>query len=410
MSQAWRHFLAACGAVALQAACLAAPALAQDDERLLPGLYPEAPAIAEPSDPFFDIDWSLALRGSYSRTTTGERFDTRLLPAISLEHIGKRAALTLDADAEIVRPSGGGELHLGGLRLGLQGGYDLSRDTRLTATGGLSITQALPGTPGVASDIATPARAVSGDIELGATRRFGKLNVGVTGGVARHVYGPTTLANGTVTDNSGRNYTAYDAGLRVGYQVTPIFEVFGQANLGRDSFDNGLAGPRLDATDTSLLAGVTGRWSSVLEASVSTGIGLRRFDEAGLAEVSSQLYDARIRFTPDPTWRFSAGLATTLAPPGPQGSGTTRIDHAAHAGVDYDVNSWLALRALANWNMARFAGSVEQEKGHGWGLGADYKVNAHTAVTADYDYDHTQSSRNGTQEAHRVTMGVTVSR
>ena len=85
-------------------------------------------------------------------------------------------------------------------------------------------------------------------------------------------------------------------------------------------------------------------------------------------------------------------------------------DHAAHAGVDYDVNSWLALRALANWNMARFAGSVEQEKGHGWGLGADYKVNAHTAVTADYDYDHTQSSRNGTQEAHRVTMGVTVSR
>ena len=57
-----------------------------------------------------------------------------------------------------------------------------------------------------------------------------------------------------------------------------------------------------------------------------------------------------------------------------------------------------------------FAGSVEQEKGHGWGLGADYKVNAHTALSADYGYDHAESTANGVQDAHRVTVGVTLSR
>jgi hypothetical protein len=78
--------------------------------------------------------------------------------------------------------------------------------------------------------------------------------------------------------------------------------------------------------------------------------------------------------------------------------------------VGYTVNSWLALRAKANWSTSRFIGSGETEREYGWGLGADYSVNAHTAVTADYDYAKTTNSTDGVEDAHRVTMGVTVSR
>lgn len=418
LSQAWRHILA--GAVALQALCLAAPVLAgeADDERLLPGLYPEAPVplgdagLREPYDPFFDVDWSVALRGTYSRTSSGERFDMQLAPRASLEHVGTRSAIRLDADAEITRPNNDGQISVTGLRLGLEAGYDLDRDTRLAATGNLAVSQALAGTPGIASNVALAPRTVSGGGELGLTRHFGKVNVGLTGGLSRTVYGPTTLDSGAVVDNSDQNYTAYEAGLRVGYQMTPILEVFAQAKLGRDVFDTAPAAPglRMDATNTSLRGGVTGRWNGVLEATVSTGLGLRRFDAAGVEEVTSQLYDARILYTPDSTWRFGAGFATTLAPTGPNGAGSARIAHAANADVHYTVNSWLALRAAMDWSTARFAGSPDTETGHGWSVGADYKLNAHTAVTADYDYDYTESTRNGVQDAHRVTMGVTLSR
>ncbi|ODT77447.1 MAG: hypothetical protein ABS76_27060 [Pelagibacterium sp. SCN 64-44] len=417
LSQAWRHILA--GAVALQALCLAVPALAggADGERLLPGVYPEAPVplgdagLREPYDPFFDVDWSVALRGSYSRASSGERFDTRLAPKISLEHVGTRAAVRLDADAEVTRPNGDGQISVTGLRLGLEAGYDLDRDTRLVGSGDFTVSQGVAGTPGIASNVVSPARSVSGGGELGVTRRFGKLNIGLTGGLTRTVYGPTTLDSGALVDNWRQNYTAYDAGLRVGYQITPILEVFAEAGLGRDVFDNApMAGPRLDATNTSLRGGVTGRWNSGLEATVSTGLGLRRFDAAGLEEVTSQLYDAQIRYAPDSTWRLGAGFATTLAPTGPDGAGAARIAHAANASVDYKINSWLALRAGLDWNTARFAGSPDTETGHGWRVGADYTLDARTAVTADYDYAYAESSRNGVQDAHRVTMGVTVSR
>lgn len=425
----WRQTIGQAGAAALCAICLVAPVLAAsdhslgdgsdtDNERLLPDVYPADPVLdsgewlREPYDPFFDVDWSVSLRGSYTKSTSGERFDIRIVPQVGLEHIGVRSAINLDASAELVRPSEGGNIDIGALRLDLQTGYDLDSVTRFTANGNLSLTQATPGTPGLASNIAVAPQTVTGGADLALSRQFGRFNVSVTGAAQRNVYGPTTLTSGLVTDNSDQNYWALDSGLRVGFEATPIFEVFGQAGLGRDIFDlpSSILGAYPNATDVTLVGGVTGRWNGILEATASAGVGLRRFDTAGLDEVVTQLYDASVTFTPDPTWRMTAAFATTVAPPGPNGAGSARVDYSAKAEIGYTVNSWLALRALADWNSARFVGNADTETGYGLGAGADYKVNAHTVVTADYGYDHSESSSNGVQDAHRVTVGITLSR
>ncbi|WEK04780.1 MAG: outer membrane beta-barrel protein [Candidatus Devosia phytovorans] len=411
------------------ALCVAGPVLAASDHslgdgsktdnaRLLPDVYPGDPVLVdgsaggEPYDPFLDVDWSVALRGTYTKGTDGERFDTYLVPSVSLEHTGTRSALRFDGSAEVVRPDEGNEIDISALRLGLDTAYQLDSATRITGSGNLSVTRAVPGTPGLASDVVEASRTVSGGGTVGITREFGKFNLSLTGGAQRTTYGPTTYADGLVRDNSVDDYWALDSGLRVGFQVTPIFEVFGQATVGRDMFDNDSPslGVSMDAADYTLRAGVTGRWNEVLEVTGSAGLGLRKFDVADLGEVVTQLYDAQLIYTPDPTWRFTAGFATTVTPPGPTGSGVVRVDHTATAEVGYTVNSWLALRALADWNMARFEGSDNEETGHGFALGADYTVNAHTAVSADYGYDYSDSTSYGVQDAHRVTMGVTIAR
>jgi hypothetical protein len=410
------------------ALCLALPAMAAsdhtsgdgsgtDNERLLPGIYPADPVLAnadwlrEPYDPFFDVDWSVALRGSYTRATSGEHFTVLLVPTVSLDHKGSRSAINITGSAEIARPADG-QVDVSALRLGGTTGYALDSDTDLTAGGNLSVTRAVAGTPGLASNIAIAPQTIAGGVDLGVTRQFGKFNVGLTGAFDRSVYGQTTLVDASVVDNSEQNVWSMDAGLRVGFQATPIFEVFGQAGLGRDVFDlpSSVLLVKTDATTASLEAGVTGRWNDILEATASTGVAFRRFDEASLGEVTAQLYNANITFTPDPTWRMTAGFATTVEPPGPNGGGLTRIGYSANAEVAYTVNSWLALRALADWSSARFVGSTNTETGYGWGLGADYNVNAHTALTADYGYDYSDSTANGVQDAHQVTVGITLSR
>ncbi len=413
---------------ALWVLCCAAPVLAasdssngdgskSDNERLLPGVFPADPVLAsgeslrEPYHPFFDLDWSTSLRGSYTKATGGERFDIRLVPTISLDHQGSRSAINITGEAEVVRPQDE-QIDISALRLNLSGGYQLDSVTELRANGNFALTQDVAGTPGVGSDVLVAPETLSGGYDLGATRQFGRFNVSVTGAVQRTIYGDTTQVGGAIIDISDQDVWSLDTGLRVGLQATPIFELFGQASLGRDVFDqpSSVLLIKTDATDATIEGGVTGKWNETLEATVSTGLNLRRFDEASLGEFTTRLYDASITFRPDPTWVARAGFSTVVAPPGPGGSGTSRVEYAADVDLGYTVNSWLALRANATWSTARYSGSGETERGYGWGMGADYTVNAHTAVTADYGYAKTTSSTDGVEDAHRVTMGVTVSR
>ncbi len=407
---------------------MSAPALAQslgdgsdgDNLRLLPGVYPampvdplplDFPGLREPYDPFFNIDWSVALRGAYTKTDDDEQYDVVLAPSVTLDHTGSRSRIGLDASAEIDQPVDG-QVNVGALRLDLRTSYALDSLTTLDANADLSIDQDRPGTPGLDSNITEAPQTIVGSVDGAVTRQFGRFNVGVTGAVTRSVYGPTRYAGGIEVDNSEQDFWALDGGLRLGFQATPVFEVFTEANLGREIFDHPSSVLLLkpDATNTSIKAGVAGKWSEVLSAEASVGVGLRRFDADSLGDVTSQLYDARLVFNPDPTWRFTAGLTTTVAPPGPDTGGTTQVEYAANADVNYTVNSWLALRALADWNTSEFDNSLDTESGYGYGVGADYTMNAHTALTADYDYEHAESTTDDPQDSHRVTVGVTVSR
>ncbi|HUH77803.1 MAG TPA: outer membrane beta-barrel protein [Devosia sp.] len=415
-----------CTASAMCALCLVAPAqgasdhrsgdgTSADNERLLPGQYPASPmaldAPGEDETPFFDLDWSLGLRGSFTRGSNGERFDVRLVPHVELDHQGRRASINITGDADLVRADQDNP-ELTGLRLGLRGAYALDSLTAVTTNANVELNQPLAGALGAAPGVAREAQHLSGGLELGVRREFGRFNVTLTGGAERHSYGPSTRRDGTTQDNRERDYWALDSALRVGFQATPIFEVFGQAGLGRDVFDHPssvlLVTP--DATDLSLRGGVTGRWNTTLEATASTGIALRKFDAAGLEEVVSQLYDASVTFTPDADWRLRAGLGTTLSPAGPDARGTTQLRYAATAEVNYLVNSWLALRADADWYRTVQIGSAETGSGYGWGMGADYRLNAHTALNADYGYDRAETSTSGVEDAHRVSVGVTLSR
>lgn len=408
--------------------CLVMPVMAQsdlrtwdgsgtDNDRLVPGIYPADPVLTngdwlrEPDNPFFDVDWSVALRGSYIKGSRGERFDVLMVPSVALDHTGARSTVKATGDAEIVRPNQD-KIDVSALRLSGAVDYALDNNTELTGGGRFSVTRAVAGMPGVASNVAIAPQTISGGGNLGVTRQFGKFNIGVTGAAERNVYGTTTLTNGGVNDNSEQNAWALDAGLRVGFQITPIFEVFGKAGVGRDLFDlpSTALGFKPDATTATLEGGVTGRWHGILEATASTGVVLRRFDEASLGEVRTQIYDAQLSFTPNPTLRVTGGISTTVAPPGPTGSGSTRIGYGANAAVAYTVNSWLALRALADWSQASFVGSGGTESGYGLGVGSDYKVNAHTAVTADYNFDQSESSASGVQDAHQMTLGITLAR
>jgi hypothetical protein len=387
------------------------------DERLLPGIYPSAPVpddFALPSpvgQPPFDIDWSVGLRGSFTRATSGESFVTTLTPQFSATHDGRRADIVLEGGADLSRDNSG-EVLLSGLRLGLSGTAPIDSVTRISGNANLNLSQDLPGAFGLNPLVELPPQIVTGTAGVGLDRQFGKFNLGLRGNVTRTLNGESTRSDTGLTDNSDQDLWASDATIRLGLQATPIFEVFGEAGIGRDTFDHVSAtlGVREDATSRTLRGGLAGNWNDVLSASASIGIGQRDFDAPGLTDITTHLYDASISFRPDPTLNLTGQLSTTVEPGGADASGTARVDRSATAKVDYTVNSWLRLRASADWGQSELVGTVETESRHGLGAGADYALNRHTALSADYGYNSRDNSVTGVSEAHRVSLGITVRR
>ena len=390
------------------------PSLA--NARLRPGVYPAQPvppefAVAPDSGEPVPLDWSVGLRGTYLNSNGEGSFVTHLTPRFSYTHAGGIATIAIEGNADLAKANGQDLPILTSGGLSVSGTAPIDSVTKVTGSLNIGLTQDLPGTVGLSPFITTPPQVFTGGGKLAVDRQFGKVNVGLGGGINRTVYGPTDRTDTGLTDNSDQNYWSGTANLRLGYQITPILEIFGQGELQRDIFDQPTTslGVYPNATNRSLRAGVSGKWNDIWSASASVGIGERVFDEATLGAIRAELYGAEIRYTPDPTIALTAGVETALAPAGADNPGTARIQYSAFANAQYTVNSWLRLRATADWSQSELVGTGTTERRLGLGAGADYAVSAHTSLNADYGFGNTDNA-NGNTLSHQVSVGVTISR
>ena len=362
-------------------------------------------------DPWFDLDWSLAFRGAYVQTTGGNYFEASVVPSMVLRHETLRGGYEFSASAELHR-STIEELRLGAVRLGFEGDYRFDTSTVLSGNLNLALTRDSANKPGTLPTVAEQSLVVSGDGEVQIERELGPLVFTGRGNAARTVYGPTTLLDASVVDNSYQNNWRAGGGLRLGYRVTPILTAFVDGSVEHQWYD-GISPTylvKLDATDYEGRIGASVKWHELLEAETSIGYGLRRFAEPALGEASSVLYDASLTFRPDETLEIRGAFTTSFGAPGANSAGTARLEYAATGDVAYRVNPWLRLRASAGWRHAELIGTTDTDSGYSAGLGADYLLNEHTTLTGDYAYSYGQATPSPATDEHRVTLGIAFSR
>jgi len=359
--------------------------------------------------PFYDLDWSLGLRGSYSRdSVTGDHYKTEALPSVTLTHTGDLLSYHASADADVSRTDSGA-INIDQARLSAGTALQFDPKTSLTTNATSAITQEDPNAPDVASDtIATPVE-YSGTADSTWTQSIGRINVSLTGNAGREVFGPTTLTGGVIQDNASQNNTYGGTGLRLGFQLTPVLEPFVSGNITRTVFDqpSPSLSTKLDGNLYTLMAGISAKWDDRLTASVSAGIAKEHFDDGTLADVNATLYDASLTYKPTDVLTLNGAFTTTLGAPGPTGSGTAKIDYEATANATYLVNDWLQWRGTAGWHNATYADSSGTDTGYTFGVGADYLINTHAKLSADYGFEHAEVTPNPVADIHTVTLGVT---
>ena len=353
----------------------------------------------------FKVDWSLSLRGAYQHDNAGDHYQALLVPQGSLTRVFERGQLSATGEAELGKLSGD-TLRLDALRLAIAGDYRL--DNLTTTSGSIGLSRAQDSILNAAADVAQTPVVTALSSEGTVTRQFGKFSLALRGSFGRTVYEPTTLTDGSLRDNAYQTTTWFGGGLRAGWEATPILTVFTDASLQRNLFDGASpsVGVKTDNYDAALRVGVAGKWQDRLEAEVSGGLGFVRYDDASLSEATSTLYDASLTYRPDETIAIRGAFSTAFVPPSSEVA-STRVEYAATLDASYQINAWLALRANAAWSQVRRTDGTEPDTSYGLGVGADYALNRHTTLTADYAFAHTEDYPDPARDAHRVTVGVT---
>lgn len=359
--------------------------------------------------PFYDVDWSLGVKGQYIHDSqSGDRLKALVEPSVDFSHTGNILTFHGGANAQLSK-TGNGDLNIDQSRLSAGSVLAFDPESKLTSNASLSLTQEDPHSPDVASNVAKTPIEFSGSVDSTFSKRIGPLDVTPSVAVGRDIFGPTTLTDGTEQDNTSLDNTHLDVGLRLGYRLSPIVEPFIEGHILRTVYDvpSPSLGTKLDNNLYTLMSGVSLAWDETLVASVSSGVGLAHFDDGTLGDVRATLYDASLTFKPDRTLTLTGNFTTSIGSPGPSGSGSAKIAYDATAAATYTVNDWLDWRASAGWSQASFADSSATSSGYTFGAGADYMVSRHMKISADYTFEHAENPPNAPQNIHTVTVGMT---
>lgn len=410
------------GALGLGGGCMAAGAARADDlatrsapEALFSPVPDAGTAHWVPVGPFdsdrnyLDTDWSITTTGAFIEdSASGSRFETKLAPAFTIRRPGDRLDLGLTGNAQLSKTDGG---NVSLEQLGLRGSstFEVSNGGTLTSNAAFSMAEEDPNSPDVGADVAMTPVEYSGTADSTYAQRFGRFNLSLKGNLERDLYGATTLTDGTSLDNTDQNNTQVGGTLRLGFEVTPVFEVFGETGATRTIFDTASTslGTSLNGTQYSLLAGVAAAWGDQLAASVSAGVGVEHFDDAALGEVRAALYDASLSYKPSDVLTLTGELSSAISPPGPNGTGIAQINYQATAGATYLINEWLTARASLNWQNITYAGTSNSDNSYGFGVGADYLINRQTKLSADYTFARATVTPNPAEDTQTISLGLT---
>lgn len=377
-----------------------------------------APVPAEPapvstpvaSSDHADLAYGISLRGAYVRSEGGERFEMLAIPSIGFSRSVRAADVTLDASATLVQPRSD-DPRIADAEVAFDTEYRLSPSADLAFNADFALSQDDPQALTVdTADLITAPLIVSGGLGAAYTQTFGRLDATVSLGLDREWVGSSTRSDGIEIDNDDESYTHYEGGLRLGYAVTPVLEIFGQGTAGRTDFDG--ADPDLglnrNGADYTLRGGIAGNWNDVLVAELSLGSGWRDYDAGRLADAQSWLYGAVLGYRFNPTTQIVASLETELTPGEDGGGASTR--YLAGLEASHTANSWLGLRASAGLEWLAPDDETAASRLYSAGIGADVLIGPHTSATLDYEYGLREDpgAADARRDEHRVSGGISL--
>jgi len=243
----------------------------------------------------------LSLAATYDDNIYAERTNvTRdvvytLSPSLGLKSNWKQHALNFNGGADFDRYRDNGSEDVNDYWLGFDGRYDLSPRTNIFGGARHSRDHEDRSAPGSLATQVEPTRYDHDEAHLGLAHAFGAFRLRAGGTWDQYDYKDGAFADGTVVDTNYRDHALSSLAMRLGYVLSPTYEVFGQFATDTREYDK-LIPTQLYNRDSDGYRAAAGvkftRQPQRLAGEVFAGVMRQNYDYSGFSDLSKPYFGA----------------------------------------------------------------------------------------------------------------------
>lgn len=279
---------------------------------------PTATTPSTQSNEFPGIPWGsflvfpdVSLAATYDDNIYAERTDVAedmvytLSPSIEVKSNWKQHALNFDLGADFDRYRNNDAEDVNDYWLGFDGRYDLSARTNIFGGARHSRDHEDRSTPGALNPSAQtePTRYDHAEAHLGLAHAFGAFRLRAGGTWDQYDYKDGLSTLGTV-DNDYRDHALNSLGVRLGYVLSPRYEIFGQFATDDREYDNLIPTQPYNRDSDGTRAAVGMKFTlqpQRLAGEVFAGVMRQDYDHSGFSDVSKPYFGALAVWKPTST-------------------------------------------------------------------------------------------------------------
>ena len=245
----------------------------------------------------------------------------------------------------------------------VDGRFDVTNDTDVTAQLRLRIATDNPGSPNIQAGLARYPIYETVGSTVGFDQRFNRLQISAGATVDRTTYQSSVLTDSTLASNDDRNYNQYGGVGRVSYEVMPglkpFAEVEGDTRVHDEQFDRN--GFERDSNGGYAKAGTSFEFTRLLTGEIAIGWAERNYVDPRLSRLQGFLTSGSLVWsaTPLTTVKFSTDTQineTTL----PGSSGV--LVHTYTIEADHDFRRWLTAIAKFTYGTYDYQEDIRRDK------------------------------------------------
>jgi len=269
--------------------------------------------------------------------------------------------------------------------LNAAGRYDVDARVSLTAEVQQQRVQLARSSVEEVTRLALPTVYTLTSSEFGAHLDRGRIQANLIGGVLHQRFRDNRALDGSLTDQSFRNYRGYSGQIDVAHEVFGNRALYGQIDFERRRFDTLLGQQRNNADVSDLLIGMRGPLTKLIRGHVAIGLIHVDYQDPAAQTRNGYNIDAQLDwlFRERTTLSFSAKRELRSVS---QIDARSALFTVLTASVDHEVRRNLILTVGARQQWTNYVDDERRASSTGLSLSADWLVDRHWAVRPQFSF------------------------